>query len=441
MAANLRNGPPIERRTPISELGGTLAIAFSLRRGRAFQFSARRRAAWMILDLRRSRAGAKLHAVLPHGLPFAMGLSPLLAAWSRAARLGSVVAAPVAPAAERVPNRTLQPRSLQIGLGPRSVGLPWILGFAFAHRVGPVATAVLAPTPRAAGVTGAPPELAVAAPRSSNQGEQAPAMHARAEPALPALDVGRPGQMQTGRDPTLLARSRSAEAAPTSSDTLAPVWATVHRREIPWATSAPAEDRLLHPPARESEIAASPAELATALRRSGIARSEPAAASANANINPIQQSEADSPSGTPRQTGLPWFSLAAAAAATSSALATAAKAAGGRDLPSEDFAHRQRPAGSAALNESIAMTMPAPALSMLADPLQQLVSREVSKQIAAAVRTEPLVPSPSRSPSPRTAARAPAPDSDLPSDDFARRLLSKMRAISREERFRGGYLR
>jgi hypothetical protein len=438
MAANLRNGPPVERRTPMSELGGTLAIAFSLRRGRAFQFSARRRAAWMILDLRRSRAGAKLHAALPHGLPFAMGLSPLLAAWSRAARLGSVVGAPVA--AERLPNRTLQPRSLQIGLGPRSVGLPWILGFAFAHRVGSVATAVPAPTPRAAGVIGAPPELAVAAPRSSDQGEQAPAMHARVEPALPALDVGRPGQMQTGRDPTLLARSRSAEAAPTSSDTLAPVWATVHRREIPWATSAPAEDRLPHPPARERGIAASLAEPATAPRRSGIARGEPAAASANANVNPIQQSEADSVSGTPRQTGLPWFSPAAAAA-TSSALAAAAKAAGGRDLPSEDFAHRQRPAASAVLNESIAMTMPAPALSMLADPLQQLVSREVSKQIAAAVRMEPLVPSPSRSPSPRTAARAPAPDSDLPSDDFARRLLSKMRAISREERFRGGYLR
>ena len=226
-----------------------------------------------------------------------------------------------------------------VGLGPRSIGLPWILGFAFARRVGPVAAAVPAPIPRAAGVTDALPELAVAAPRSSDQGEQGPAMHARAEPVLPARDVGRLGQLQTGRDPALPARSRSAEARrdharPSVGDRSPARDSPRNLGTYGRPTAAPAGAR-----ARDCRVTC---RACYRTRRSGIARSEPAA-SANANVNPIQQSEANSPSGTPRQTGLPWFSVAAAVAATSSAPPAAAKAAGGRDLPASDFAHRQRP--------------------------------------------------------------------------------------------------
>jgi hypothetical protein len=75
-----------------------------------------------------------------------------------------------------------------------------------------------------------------------------------------------------------------------------------------------------------------------------------------------------------------------------------------------------------------------PVLSSLVDPLRQMVVREVGKQVARAASGHPLPPLPA-------APKVPAFGADDPSDDFVRRLLSRMRTISHGERFRSGLLR
>jgi hypothetical protein len=79
------------------------------------------------------------------------------------------------------------------------------------------------------------------------------------------------------------------------------------------------------------------------------------------------------------------------------------------------------------------LQLPADATAAGSAPLHHLVAREVARQIAAI--KPPASPAASKPPRPSPASI------DLPSDDVVRRLLSRMRALSQEERFRSGLLR
>jgi len=80
------------------------------------------------------------------------------------------------------------------------------------------------------------------------------------------------------------------------------------------------------------------------------------------------------------------------------------------------------------------MQSPAAAMSAAAAPLHQIVAREVARQIAA-------IKPPPASPVTSAPSKRAVPALDVASDDVVRRLLSKMRTMSQEERFRGGLLR
>jgi hypothetical protein len=77
---------------------------------------------------------------------------------------------------------------------------------------------------------------------------------------------------------------------------------------------------------------------------------------------------------------------------------------------------------------------PSVGLAELAGPLCQFVKREVETQVARTTETRPKA----SIPVPRAQAAHPK---DILSDDFIRGLITRMRALAHEERFRNGFIR
>jgi hypothetical protein len=92
------------------------------------------------------------------------------------------------------------------------------------------------------------------------------------------------------------------------------------------------------------------------------------------------------------------------------------------------------PALTARLGDAPAL--PAHGLTEVAGALRGLVEREVAAAVGRLGRAPEAAPPPRAAPAPPQ-----APPVDVSSDDFVRRLLDRMRALTQEERFRGGLIR
>jgi hypothetical protein len=420
---------------PTPDVSGALTIVMGLHRGRTMRAVAGGRATWMPLDLRRSFAAAKTTGALPPGLPFAMGLSPSLIAWL-AAWLDDRRAAPAAvgvrastaepsrlPTPEHIRPHAIPPPQviLQAGL-PSMPGIErwlssvmrWTPGIMQLQRPSAVtaAAAMWRPVaePSRAALASMPTAMrveAAARTASASASPEASALPERAlrEPmrsgprttAAPALDLRSPQEANANRN--LMPSPIPARPATDGQ----PLWSVLPARAAPRPVLVYARATAADLPKGALAPALRPMRLAAAMSVSRLASGRMPTDDGGVPPPLVTRSIAPQTSAQPRDQP------------------PRAATAEGPQWP--------------ALTPRRTMTgirLPA-AASVAAAPLHQLVEREVARQIAA-------IKPPASAAAP-TLAKPSTPAIDVPSDDVVRRLLSRMRTLSQEERFRSGLLR
>jgi hypothetical protein len=417
-----------------SELGGAFAIMVAVAVGKSMRQGMRRRASWMALDLRRRRSTVKPSRTLLHGLPFGNMLPSIFFVWKtigprlapQAPGAGKIrlTAAAVAETAKSEP--ALQARSgtpLQLR---RPSSLPTALGFTF--------------TP--SGAVAAVEWLRRCAPFAADQRSLGAAPAAFSEQQKLSRLVQASQSSRPGSEPQALPPRRSegahalspAAAGRGSGGTIAPFRPKSHSLQVRNAAAMPAKPALSERQGRPNDRIGT-ARLAAIVVPSGIIGG--AAATRTSRARPSARENEVASAGT-GQEPLRWAST------TATNIAPPANVVGSPseadlDPPRIRLGEQQPLPSLVARRQFVDPSAHASAISALSIPvLRQLVMREVAKQVAAAkASAAPL----SSSPPQPAAVRMQVRELDLSSDDAARRLMSKMRAISRAERFRDGLLR
>jgi hypothetical protein len=427
MAGKNDIGSRVAGKAATPEVGGALRFLVGLHHARPRATASMARPSSFPLELRRRAGTVTIAPGFPPGLSFAMGLSPHLAAWAATGSGNGPAQAAMRPTPAEAPLIWSMGTSARSSLAA-TVRSPFAATALVARPLGtqgaeaptarPTSAALPAVSWERAAVTGTETATTYSPAAMAD-----PGIVRLVDSALPPVVHGvvggqeqeprsldsTPADARTGAPPEL----RSISAARARAAAVAPMWWSL-QASVPGLRAGLALPPVAAAPPRAPPGYTLPAMILPV--RPALPARRPEAQRSSSDLPGPAASPGDRDVASPLLVLAP--SLPSALAPATGAEGDLSTDAGPAPLAPSALVERRNAGGALG------------ALPVLAAPLRRWVAGEVTQQVARATERRPP-------PAPPLQA-API---DVGSDDFVRRLMTKMRTLAQEERFRGGLLR